>query len=180
MMNTCDDCGQTSATRCIDNNDEARELCEPCIGLARDDRPLRVSPLKPDDLELVLAWRSNPEVYHHFRQQEGPLDWNKHVAWYESRDSDRYDFVVYYEGRRVGVVSIDHNDEVGIYLGDFSAHGHGVATAAMEWLCDRFKDHWPLFAEVHKENDASRLLFERCGFQQKGRDDEWLQYVYDS
>jgi RimJ/RimL family protein N-acetyltransferase len=70
-------------------------------------------------------------------------------------------------------------DEVGIHLGYPSARGQGVATAALNWLCARFKERVPLFAEIHENNDASSRLFERCGFGRTGREDGWLQYAYD-
>jgi RimJ/RimL family protein N-acetyltransferase len=78
------------------------------------------------------------------------------------------------------VVNIDKDDAVGIYLGDFSAHGQGVATASLSWLCDRFEERAPLNAEIHTNNETSQKLFERCGFRKKERDDNWLQYVYKS
>lgn len=176
-MSVCDDCGLPISVR--SNEGEMEERCNPCTRLVEDHPSVRVSPLDPGDLELVLAWRSNPEVYAHFRQQDGPLDWDEHVSWYESRDSDRYDFVINFDGRRVGVVNVDPTDEVGIFLGDFSARGNGVATTALGWLCDRFESRVPLFADIHEENEPSRELFERCGFQQQGCDGTWLRYVYD-
>jgi len=142
-------------------------------------QPTTILPLNRDDLELVLAWRSNPEIYRYFRQQDGPLDWEEHVNWFESRSPERYDFVIHYDGRRVGVVSLDASNRVGIYIGDFSAHNQGVATNTLDWLCDRFKDRTPLIAEIHKSNASSKQLFIRCGFQQQGCEGQWLRYVYD-
>jgi RimJ/RimL family protein N-acetyltransferase len=127
----------------------------------------------------VLAWRSNPDIYRHFRRQDSPLDWENHLSWYESRDADHHDFIIHYEDRRVGVVSITTSDEISIYLGDFSAHDQGVATAALNWLCERFEYRSPLTAEIHEENDPSKRLFEGCGFQPLRRDGEWIQYSYD-
>jgi RimJ/RimL family protein N-acetyltransferase len=138
-----------------------------------------LAPLTERDLELVLAWRSHPDIYAHFRQQDSPLAWDEHRSWFESRDPDRHDFVISFSGRRVGVVNIDATDEVGILLGDFSAHGNGVATATLEWVCDRFADRTPLFAEIYDENESSKRLFERCGFQQQHSDGEWNHYSYD-
>ncbi|WP_436344045.1 GNAT family N-acetyltransferase [Natronorubrum sp. FCH18a] len=178
-MTTCDDCRLPTEAKQAHDGDETRTLCKPCATLVDSDRSIYVSPLEHDDLELILAWRSNPKVYRHFRLQDGPLDWDEHVAWFESRGPDRHDFVIHYDGRRVGVVSIDGENEVGIYLGDFSAHSHGVATMALNWLCNRFNERTPLTAEIHEQNGASKQLFTRCGFQQESIDNEWLQYVYD-
>ncbi len=172
-MSACDNCALPVYAR-----QRERSLCEPCKALLDRPQAVRVTPLERSDLELVLAWRSNPEIYQHFRRQDGPLDWSEHVTWYESRSPDRHDFVIHYEDRRVGVVSLDADDEVSIYLGDFSAYGCGVATASLGWLCDRLEQRAPLKAEIHDENDASKRLFERCGFQKDDRDGAWLQYLY--
>lgn len=173
----------TACTNCqlsIKNGEDgSRTLCEPCSRCSEDDPSIRMTPVEQNDLELMLAWRSNPEIYRYFRQQEGPLDWEDHVAWFNSRADDRYDFVIHYEGRRVGIVTIDGDDMVGIYIGDFSARGNGIATQAIKWLCDRFKERVPLFAEINKGNDSSKRLFRRCGFQQDDEDGEWLIYAYE-
>jgi len=154
-------------------------LCSPCTMLVKNEPSVRVSPFKRDDLELVLAWRSNPEIYRYFRKQDDPLHWGEHVSWFNSRASERYDFVIHYNERRVGIVSIGQDDVVGIYLGDFSAHGQGIATKTLNWICDRFECRKPLFAEVHEDNDASKQLFRRCGFRQVNQDGKWLKYVCD-
>lgn len=157
----------------------SKPLCDPCLRYSEDDPSIRMTPIEQNDLELMLAWRSNPEIYRHFRQQEEPLDWEDHVTWFESRPDDRYDFVIRYEGRRVGIVTIDQDDMVGIYIGDFSARGKGIATQAINWICDQFKDRAPLFAEINEENDSSKRLFRRCGFQETDEDGEWLIYAFE-
>lgn len=167
--------------KCECPTDEDRDdgRCEACTALARRDSDVSVAPVEREDLEVVLAWRSNPEVYRYFRDQDGPLAWEDHVEWFESRDERRRDFVVRYDGRRVGVVSLDADDAVSVYLGDVSARGRGVATNAVRWLCDRFADRAPLRADVHLDNNASERLFERCGFEREGRTDGWVRYVYE-
>lgn len=177
-MVTCHDCGlYIDRSLCTDTQ---TALCGPCLSLHNLDPSIRVRPIEREDLELLLAWRSNPKIYQHFRLQDGPLDWNEHVTWYGSRSDKRYDFLIRYENRRVGVVSIDPDDEIGIYIGDFSAHGHGVAATTLEWICDRFEDRAPLTAEIHENNEPSKKLFKRCGFEKIAADDGWIQYIYES
>jgi len=173
-MNVCAECGLPM------NREHEDERCEACAALASRDSSVTVAPLARTDLELVLAWRSNPEVYRHFRGQDGPLVWEDHVKWFESRDERRQDFVVRYDRRRVGVVSLDADDAVSVYLGDVSARGQGVATNAVRWLCGRLADRTPLHADVHPDNDASKRLFERCGFEREEQTDGWIRYVYES
>jgi RimJ/RimL family protein N-acetyltransferase len=181
MSEHCDLCDRPGRASSVELPDGSVTVCSPCARLAGDgDDPIWVRPLDVDDLELVLAWRSNPVVYEHFRRQEGPLEWDPHVSWFESRPEDRFDYVIRYGDRRVGSVNLTETDEVGIYLGDPSARGHGVATRALGWLCERFADREPLRAEIHRENDPSRALFERCGFERVGSDGEWQRYRYRS
>lgn len=176
IMANCTKCQLPIETKT--NNPDS--FCGPCKRVGQKEPRIWLTPIERDDLELVLAWRSNPEIYRYFRQQDGPLRWNEHVDWFESRPTDRADFIIHYGKRRVGVVNINPDDEVGIYLGDVSARGKGVATKALNWLCDRFDDREPLFAEIHKENDASKRLFRHCGFRQEDTDEDWETYIYES
>ena len=176
-MSVCKDCKQPIENTTTDSSNE--KLCSSCISLSEHTNDIYITPMKKEDLELVLAWRSNPKIYKNSREQSEPLDWENHVSWYESRDPDRHDFVIHYQGRRVGVVSISETDEISIYLGDFSAHGKGIATAALSWICDRFKHRVPLVAQIHQDNTSSVRLFEKCGFQQQERDSEWKEYYYE-
>lgn len=171
-MSHCKHCGQS-----IETPDSGGDgLCEPYTALSERGTSVRITPMETGDLEHVLAWRSNPKIYRHFRRQDDPLDWESHLSWYESRAASRYDFIIHYEGRRVGAVSITAGEKISIYLGDFSAHGEGVATAALTWIRERFAHRSPLIAEIHEENRASERLFEGCGFEQRGRDGEWIEY----
>lgn len=175
-MSTCANCQLPTETENIKSN----RLCRPCRDLDKKKDSIYVTPIERDDLELILAWRSNPKIFEHFRSQDEPLDWIDHVSWFESRVANRYDFMIHYNDRRVGVINIDQNDMVGIYLGDFSAHGQGIATESLCWLCNRFEERVPLFAEIHEDNTASKNLFRRCGFQKTNKNKEWIEYVYNS
>lgn len=173
----------SACTNCqlpIETQKESDELCGPCKNMNKKEMSIHLTPIDDNDLELLLAWRSNPKIFQHFREQNEPIDWEDHLSWFESRGSDRYDFMIYYDCRRVGVINIDENNMVGIYIGDFSAHGQGIATEALSWLCNRFEHRSPLFAEIHEDNDNSKKLFRRCGFRQVDQNEKWIEYVYDS
>lgn len=136
---------------------------------------LTYRPLQLNDLELVLAWRSNPEVYEHFRKQSGPLAWENHLSWFASRPSGRCDYIIEFKGRRVGSVNIDPDSYVGVYVGETDLWGEGIGSAAVNWICQ----HHPreeFYAEIHEENTESRYLFEDCGFVEEDPSDEWLLY----
>lgn len=177
-MSRCSECRQVNQEDGDTTGSDTR--CRPCRKAAEDSPRIRLSPLARGDLELILAWRSRQDVYRHFREQDGPIEWENHVSWFESRSDDRYDFIVHYAGRRVGVISVDEDDSISIYVGDQSARGRGVASEALRWLCRRFQERIPLSAEIHEDNETSMRLFERCGFRQVGSDDTWLVYAYES
>jgi RimJ/RimL family protein N-acetyltransferase len=128
-----------------------------------------------EDLELMLAWRSDPEIYKHFREQEGPLKWENHVNWFVNRPPDRHDFVIEYRGRRVGLVNITEEDYVGVYVGEKTLWGEGIGTKAVNKICRRF-DREAFYAEIHAENKGSQNVFEDCGFEKVSKSGGWLKY----
>lgn len=163
------------------NRGTGPRLCPACYELAYSEssHSMEVHPLREKDLELVLAWRNNPEIYKNFVEQDGPIEWDNHIAWYKQRPASREDFIIRYENRRVGVVSLDEDDFVSIYIGEQPLWGQGIASRMLEWLIQRHFPSRPLYAEIHIENARSKHLFERWGFTQSDRKDEWVIYQYD-
>ncbi|WP_256307082.1 GNAT family N-acetyltransferase [Halobellus litoreus] len=125
---------------------------------------MTLRPVRLGDLELMLAWRSDPEIYRHFREQDGPLEWKNHVEWFVNRSPDRQDHIIEYNGRHVGSVNIDEEDHVGVYIGEKSLCGEGIATRAVQELCGKL-DSDEFYAEIHTDNESSQRLFEKCGFK---------------
>lgn len=132
--------------------------------------------IRVDDLELLIAWRSNPLIYKHLRDQDEALDWRTHIEWFDSRSDERIDYIIEYRGRRVGSVSVTEDRFVGVYVGEISLWGQGIGEYAVNWICERHGQTETLFAEVHKDNISSRRLFEKCGFSQDQRDCDWIIY----
>jgi len=153
---------------------------DPVISRVEHKAPDEVNlrPAQHSDLELMLAWRSDEEIYRHFRDQNEPLEWESHVSWFKSRDADRHDWIIEYNGRRVGVVCVTPTNEVGIYIGEKSLWGHGVATNALAKACANIET--PLTAEIHEENIHSQKLFKTAGFTRNSHNGEWITYTLDS
>jgi hypothetical protein len=128
------------------------------------------------DLELVMAWRCHPEIYHYFRSQTGRLGWIEHIEWFESMPEDAHQYMIEWQGRRVGVTGISEDNELSIYLGDASAREEGIATAAVRWMCEQYEDRMPLTAEVNRNNEASKQLFDKVGFRRVSIDGDWELY----
>lgn len=144
-----------------------------------DRSNLRFRPVRIEDLELILAWRSNPEIYTHFRDQQGPLDWSEHLLWFASRSDERFDYVIEYHGRRIGSVFLTEDRETGVYIGEQMLWGRGIGKLAVNWLCERHGGDQSLFATIHEENERSKDLFRSCGFSQEETDGSWVKFTWD-
>jgi RimJ/RimL family protein N-acetyltransferase len=136
---------------------------------------IELRPARLEDLELMLAWRSDPEIYKHFREQESPLEWENHVNWFVNRPPERHDLIIRYGGRRVGVVNMNEENYVGVYIGEKSLWGEGIGTTAVDELCRRF-DREAFYAEINVNNEESQKLFEKCGFEKVSESNGWLKY----
>jgi hypothetical protein len=76
--------------------------------------------MNENDLELVLRWRNNPKIYKNLPSQSSVISWEENTEWYENRPSNREDYVIRYQDRRIGVVSLDGDDFVSIYIGEYT------------------------------------------------------------
>jgi RimJ/RimL family protein N-acetyltransferase len=143
-----------------------------------DSNEIDIRHAKVQDLELMLAWRSNPEIYRHFKKQDGPLEWSEHLDWFRSRHEDREDFIIEYKGRRVGSVSVDEEGYLGIYIGETAAQGNRIGEYAVKRIVEKYAGDRELKAEIKEENEVSIALFESLGFKEIGRENSWIKYHY--
>lgn len=136
---------------------------------------ISLRPATESDLPLMMAWRSNQEVYKGFYTQRSPLVWEEHVKWFRSRNSDWRTFIVLYEERPVGVVTIgqlDHwSPETGYYIGETTLWHRGIGTEAVglgiEWIKEYACKHHHV-TDVHTtildNNEASIGIVKNLGF----------------
>lgn len=181
MPETCSFCRLSKQTERVEFKGTVVSVCSDCSELVLDSIPpgkVTVQPLGEKDLELVLAWRNNPRIFDQFREQDEPLEWNEHKEWFDSRPSDRYDYVIRYEDRRVGIVSIATDGDVSIYIGEIPLWGEGIASQILEWVCRKFGDRKSLRAQIREDNQRSQSLFESCGFDQIAQEDGWNLFEY--
>lgn len=139
------------------------------------NKSVSLRPITVDDLELMLAWRSNPDVYRYFEVQDTAPSWPEQLEWFAKRDLNQEDFVIQFNGRRVGVVSVTPEGYVSIYVGEVDLWGNGLATSALHELNERTGR--TLLARVHCDNDRSKQLFEAAGYREHERDGDWIVYT---
>ena len=126
------------------------------------------------DLPLMLAWRSNPLVYQGFYQQDSPLVWEGHVQWFRERPSSWRSFIILYDERPVGVVTIgqlEHfSPEIGYYIGETTLWGKGIGREAvrlgLEFIKEQGKEY--CHTTVLMRNERSVRLLNSLGFKTLG------------
>ncbi|MFB6185247.1 MAG: GNAT family N-acetyltransferase, partial [Halobacteriaceae archaeon] len=77
----------------------------------------------------------------------------------------------------VGSVNINAEGDIGIYIGEITLWGNGVAGAALDAALEQ-TDRSELTATIQHGNDASHALFQSRGFVEVDRDNERIYYKY--
>ena len=122
-------------------------------------------------LTLMMAWRSNPLVYEGFYSQTKPLTWDEHIQFWNSRPSSWGAFIIFYEDRPVGVVTIgqlEHwSPEIGYYIGEVSLWGKGFGREAVRLGLQFIKEYGKMYCHttVKKDNERSIRLLKSLGFE---------------
>ena len=131
-------------------------------------------PVEQGDLELMLAWRSLPSISETTQVQGNrALAWEEHWNWWNGR-TNRMDWLILYEGRRVGVVSLKNlsrfaTPEISVYIGEQMLWGKGIGKQALREALDWLRDHHILGcrATIRPDNQRSIHLFESLGFVER-------------
>lgn len=131
------------------------------------------------DMSLIMAWRSQPQIYEGLYTQKKALTWDEHRQWWESRNNDWREFVIELRDsdmvlRPIGIVTVGQLDywecEVGVAICDTSLWGRGYAKIALieviEWIKDYGKKY--IRTTILDNNFRSRKLFTTLGFVRVG------------
>lgn len=143
---------------------------------------------KESDLELILSWRSHPDIYKYFRVQKAPFSWKEHVTFWKNR-KHRIDFIILLseekKWRKVGTLNLSQLDTdspaIGILIGELTLQHKGVGSKALQialrWL--ETKKYVQAFAEIHSSNIASQKLFMKKGFKKVNQltNKDWQAYL---
>jgi UDP-2,4-diacetamido-2,4,6-trideoxy-beta-L-altropyranose hydrolase len=122
-----------------------------------------------DDADLLLQWRSHPDVRRHFRNPDAP-DLATHRQWLGtvlSQPFSQLELIVM-DGVPVGSLRLDYCSEhdaheVSITVAP-SHHGQGIGGAGLG-LAKRQMPHARFIADVMSKNDASHRLFQKAGYR---------------
>jgi len=129
--------------------------------------------IKPDDLEMILKWRTMPEVSKYMYTDFEP-SMAKQKKWYVqiSEDQTRKDWVINVDGEDVGLLSIVRIDNVNrrcewaYYLGSPNVRGKGIGKNVelnvLEYVFEKLGLN-KLCCEVLKENELVVKIHEKYG-----------------
>ena len=127
-----------------------------------------------NDLELIMAWRSNPIVFKGAYTQNKPLTWEEHHIWWRTRGPWWKFFIIQINDgistRDAGIVNFGQldnwNPEFNYYLGEVSLWGQGVGEKALSLAIDWLKEkgYCRLHTTVVDGNEPSEKVLEKLGF----------------
>lgn len=156
---------------------------------------LNIRPITKEDYPLTMAWRSNSIVYQGlYQQSQGNkgVTWDEHVKWNNGRNQDWRTFIVIYEERPIGVLTIGQLDnwspEIALYIGETSLWGKGIGKEILklgiEWIREYAEKHQhvkAIWTTILDSNERSIRLFTALGFKriadarpQESRYSYWL------
>lgn len=135
-------------------------------------------PLAEQDTADVVRWRNDPFVRHNLYTQT-TLTCAQHLNWFRTQvETGRcVQFVILLDGAPVGTTFLKNIDadsrkaEFGIFIGEPSARGLGVGTAATKLLLAHAFDTMGLhrvYLTVMADNFAGVAASGRAGFLQEG------------
>jgi len=142
-----------------------------------------LEPVTEENLELMLAWRSIPEVYKFQETQDKPFKWEDHYNWFINR-KNREDYFIIYEDRRIGIVNVialnEDIPELGVYIGETTLWGNGLGCEAIKILMQRLqnKGYEKVCATTNKENERSNKLWQKLGFKREKEVKDGKEWLY--
>jgi RimJ/RimL family protein N-acetyltransferase len=145
-------------------------------GRRADRSGLRLRPATESDRDLLLQLRNDPDAVR-FARTGRPVTEDQHGRWLRSRldtPSTRL-WVAEDGGRPVGQVRVDVTNGAGLVSVAVArdSRGQGYAGRMLTLLQDALRADFQvreLEAEIHVDNHASRLAFERAGFTPVGEE----------
>lgn len=144
---------------------------------------MHLRPANMRDADQLFSWRNDPVTRAAFRSTE-PVPRANHDQWMKFNVEQGYpqhrvliadsDFgaygVVRFDAARDDVMTF----EVSITLAR-QWRGKGLAATILDEACALMSEY-RLKASIRAYNDASRRVFERCGFRKTGGDDSFVYY----
>lgn len=125
------------------------------------------------DAKTFFLARNDPTT-RKFSRNSDSIEYDAHRKWYAAsiHDPDKRLFVIECDGEPAGYCRVEGTrNEISIALLP-EYRGRHVASGAMIAL-NRMLASETLLAVIRKDNEPSRILFERAGFRRTGAEGDW-------
>lgn len=166
--------GMIAAAAAVTDGLGAQRVADAMLGPgAQRQADLRIRPAAASDSRAVWLWRNDPAT-RAASQTCAPVAWPDHAGWWARAlaSPDREILIAEAGGEPAAMVRFDRcpapdeGFEVSINLRP-DARGGGLGAAVLEAACQHFlarRGGIRLVATIHRDNLASRRVFERVGF----------------
>jgi RimJ/RimL family protein N-acetyltransferase len=135
--------------------------------------------------DLIIRSANSSDIFEYFKWLNDPdvrlqsfnsdlVSWNDHVRWFNQNISNpNYSFYIFEDlnNKKIGQVRIqkidNHSSIIGVSLGS-EYRGKGLGVILLKKACKEYFKTNPLqviSAFIKQDNIASKLIFERAGFQ---------------
>ena len=144
---------------------------------------IKLRPATLADADRLFSWRNDPVTLLNSRSTAA-VPREDHDRWVQFNvllgQPEHAVIIAETENGSVGVVRFDAaKDDLMTYEASITIapeyRGGGFARPILAEACGFFSE-FAISAEIRHDNIASRKLFERCGFDEIGRSDGFLQY----
>ena len=138
------------------------------------------------DADFLLDLRNQPDVFRYSRQNR-PVSAKEHAEWFAaaiSSQSGKNIFIVLNEGKPAGQIRFDLNGrdaEISISIKK-EIRGKGAARQALAEIIKIIREEKKadtITAQIHKDNAASKKLFEGSGFLPRKTQEPWQEFHFN-
>jgi len=142
-----------------------------------------------DDTDILVKWRSDPELIRYFRNSE-PITILSHMDWYRNSylgNEKRFDYIIIdkISGSKIGTVGASNIDfikascEISYMIAESDCRRKGFAHEAITAMTSKMREEKVnvFYAEIHCENTASVSLIKKLGWALDSQRGDFLLFV---
>ena len=150
---------------------------------------IRLRPLEPEDLEFLYQWENDPAIW---KVSNTIAPYSRFILkqYIQESHRDLYEtkqlrlIIEDMEGNVVGAADLFDFDPfhqragIGILIYNMTDRRKGLATDALHLMCEYGMNTLglhQLYANIGSDNQGSKTLFEKEGFQLSGIKKEWIR-----
>lgn len=149
---------------------------------------LRFSGIGEEDAEILVRWRSSPELIRHFVNIK-PVTLEGHLAWFRQQywtDKSRYDFLIRDKATGAAIGTVGIKDwvktccEISYMIAEPAYQRKGLAREAIGAMMDTMKGEGVtrFVAVIHPDNAPSIRTVEGLGYTLEAEGNGFLHYVW--